>query len=189
MRCSAIGSNVSSLFNTTAFTIPHNKQKITLDWILPDGKNSQLETIPDKHIANFPAPGGNTGAMLVNLPDLEPFYDTHKFLVDLQSGKLFVSLKDKWHPTGLTCRKRNFEMEQLMALIQHASIRLKKKLYRRKEKENTVLTLDPSKAQPPQLPFISNTKSYPTQDKLMSPAMRKNYIKDRAQSAVTHITE
>ena len=40
MRSSAIGSNVSSLFNTTAFTTTHNKQKITLDWILPDGKNS-----------------------------------------------------------------------------------------------------------------------------------------------------
>ena len=40
MRSSAIGSNVSSLFNATTFTTTHNEQKITLDWILPDGKNS-----------------------------------------------------------------------------------------------------------------------------------------------------
>ena len=38
MRSSALGSNVSSLFNTTTFNTTHNKQKVT--WILPDGKNS-----------------------------------------------------------------------------------------------------------------------------------------------------
>ena len=95
MRSSAIGLNAGSLFNATAFTTTHNEQKIMLDWILPDGKNSRLETLTDKHIANFPAPGGNTGAMLVNLPDLEPFYNTHEFLVDLQSGELFVMLQGR----------------------------------------------------------------------------------------------
>ena len=93
MRSSVLGSNVSSLFNTTTFDTTHSDQKITLDWILPDGKNSQLETVRDKHIADFPAPGGSTGAMLVHLPDLEPFYNTSEFLIDLQSGELFVKLK------------------------------------------------------------------------------------------------
>ena len=96
MRTSAIGSNVSSLFNTTALTTTHNEQKITLDWILPDGKNSQLETLTDKNIANFPTPGGNTGTMLVTLPDFEPFYNTCEFLVDLQSEELFVMLQGRW---------------------------------------------------------------------------------------------
>ena len=73
MRSSALGSNISSLFNTTAFNTTHNKQKVTLDWVLPDGKNSQLETLRDKYIVDFLAPGGNTRAMLVYLPDLEPF--------------------------------------------------------------------------------------------------------------------
>ena len=90
MRSSVLGSNVSSLFNTTTFNTTHSNQKVTLDWILPDGKNSQLETLRDKHITDFPAPGGNTRAMLVHLPDLEPFYTTNEFLVDLQSGELFV---------------------------------------------------------------------------------------------------
>ena len=40
MRSSALGSNVSSLFNTTALNNTHNKQKVTLDWILPDSRNS-----------------------------------------------------------------------------------------------------------------------------------------------------
>ena len=128
MRSSALGSNVSSLFNTTTFTTTHSEQKVTLDWILPDGRNSQLETLRDKHITDFPAPGGKTGAMLVYLPDLEPFYNTKEFLVDLQSGELFVKLNGKWHPAGLGCEKSNFEVDSLMALIQHASIRLKNKI-------------------------------------------------------------
>ena len=79
---------------------PHTmNKKITLDWILP---------------------------MLVSLPDLEPFYNTSEFLVDLQSREVFVMLKGKWHPAGLSCRKRNFNVDQLMALIQHTSIKLKK---------------------------------------------------------------
>ena len=187
MRSSAIGSNVSSLFNTTAFNTTNNEHKVTLDWIIPDGRNSRLEILQEKHIMNFPAPGGKMGAMLVYLLDLEPFYDTKEFLIDLQSGELFVKLHNKWHTAGLTCRKHDFEVDQLMVLIQHASIRLKNSLQRN---ENTdVLVLDPTKAKPPPLPFIPDTGNYITHDKLMSPTMRKNYIKDRAQAAVTYITE
>ena len=189
MRSSALGSNVSSLFNTTAFNTTHNKQKVTLDWVLPDGKNSQLEMLRDKHIADFPAPGGNTGAMLVYLPDLEPFYNTNKFLVDLQSGELFVRLRNRWYSAGLMCRKRNFEVDSLMALIQHVSIKLENRIYGRNDKPMAVLTLDPLEAQPPPLPFIPNMANYVTHNKPMSPAMRKNYIKDRAQAAVMYITE
>ena len=39
MRSSALGSNVSSLFNTRAFNTTTSKPKVTLNWILPDGKN------------------------------------------------------------------------------------------------------------------------------------------------------
>ena len=178
---------MTSLFNTTAFNTTSNEHKVTLDWVIPDGRNSHLETLKDKHIMDFPAAGGKTGAMLVYLPDLEPFYSTKEFLVDLQSGELFAKLQNKWHPAGLTCRKWDFEVDQLMALIQHASIRLKNSLYKN---ENTdILVLDPAKAQPPPLPFIPDIGNYITYDKPMSPAMQKNYIKDRAQAAVTYITE
>ena len=103
MRSLAIGSNVSSLFNMTAFNTTNNEHKVTLDWIIPDGRNSRLEILQEKHIMNLPAAGGKTGAMLVHLPDLELFYDTKEFLIDLQSGELFVKLHNKWHAAGLTC--------------------------------------------------------------------------------------
>ena len=138
MRSSALGSNVSSLFNTTTCNTTHSKQNVTLDWILPDGKNSQLETLRDKHIVDFPAPGGNKGAMLVYLLDLEPFYNMKEFLVDLQSGELFVKLNDRWHPAGLTCNQRNFEVDGLMAMIQHVSVRLKNKIYGRKKEQTEI---------------------------------------------------
>ena len=125
---------------------------------------------------DFPAPGGNTGAMLVCLSDLEPFYNMKDFLVDLQSGDLFVRINDRWHPAGLTCRKRNFEVDSLMALIQHASIKLKNKTDGRKEEQTAILTLDPSEAQPPLLPFIPSVTNYMLHNKLMSPAMRKKTI-------------
>ena len=50
------------------------------------------------------------------------------------------------------------------------------------------MTLDPAEAQPLPLPFIPNIANYMLHSKLMSPAMRKNYIKDRTQAAVTYIT-
>ena len=58
MRSSVLGSNISLLFNTTAFDTTHGNQKVTLDWTLPDRKNTQLESLRDKHITDFPAPGG-----------------------------------------------------------------------------------------------------------------------------------
>ena len=80
-------------------------------------------------------------------------------------------------------------MDQLMALMQHTSIKLKNKLYKRDEEETAFLTLDLAKAQPPPLPFIPDIRNYITHDKPMSPTMRKNYIKDRAQAAMTYIIE
>ena len=100
-----------------------------------------------------------------------------------------MKLNDRWRPVGLTCGKRNFEVDSLMALIQHVSIRLKNKIYGRKEEQTAVLTLHPSEAQPLPLPFIPSIANYTLHSKPMSPAMRKNYIKDRAQSAVMYITE
>ena len=99
MRSSTIGSNVSSLLNTTTLTTAQKKQKIMLDWVLPDGKSSQLEMLTNKHIADFPAPGGNTGAMLIKLPDLEPFYNTSKFLVQELWKKYKVAARCKGYPT------------------------------------------------------------------------------------------
>ena len=75
------------------------------------------------------------GTLTLHLLDLEPFYNTSEFLIDLQSGELFVKLQNKWHPAGLTCRKRDFKVDQLMALVQHAT----NNLYKRNENTEYLL--------------------------------------------------
>ena len=49
--------------------------------------------------------------------------------------------------------------------------------------------MDPSEAQPLPLPFIPSIANYTSYNTPMSPAMRKNYIKDRVHVAVMYITE
>ena len=46
-----------------------------------------------------------------------------------------MSLCNKWHPAGLICKKRNFKLDSLMVLIQHAGIKLKNRIYGRKEEQ------------------------------------------------------
>ena len=81
MRSSTLGFNISSLFNTTAFNTTHNEQKVTLDWILLDGKNSQLETLKDRVQAavTYITEYGNTA--LWSLENLAPL---HKLTQHLQ---------------------------------------------------------------------------------------------------------
>ena len=94
-----------------------------------------------------------------------------------------MKLNGKWHPAGLTCEKRNFEVDSLMALIQYASIRLKNKIYGRKEEQTAVLTLDPAEAQPPPLPFIPNLANYTLHSKPMSPPTRKKLHQGQGTSS------
>ena len=66
---------------------------MALEWYVPDGTNRQLVNILDKSVANFKSPGGGMGAILVLLPQLHPLYGMDQFLVDLDTGELFVLVK------------------------------------------------------------------------------------------------
>ena len=59
---------------------------MALEWYIP----VQLVNILDKGVANFKSPGGGMKAMLVLLPQLNPFYRTDQFL---DTGELFVLVK------------------------------------------------------------------------------------------------
>ena len=64
---------------------------LPLGWIVPDGINRTLEEINEKKVANGMLPGGdNAGAMIISLQNLEPYYSTQFFLVDLETGELFA---------------------------------------------------------------------------------------------------
>ena len=189
MRNSAITSNLSSLLNFTTTTAQKTDRPATMDWILPDGLNTKLESVTDKEIADFPAPGTNNGAMIMDIPNIEPYFNTKRFLVDLHTGDMFAATRGSWYRLEVGCRKIGFVTENLATLLEHAGSRLEKQLRPIDKDQTTVLRLDSTKAKAPPIPFIPNAYNYQAHTEAMSPTARKNYIKDRTQVAETYITE
>ena len=189
MRNSAIASNLSSLLNLTTTTTQKPERPATMDWILPDGLNTKLENVTTKEIADFPAPGTSNGAMIVDIPNIEPYFNTRRFLVDLHTGDMFAATKGNWHRLEVGCKKVGFVTENLATLLEHAGSRLEKQLRPVDKDQTTVLRLDSTKAKAPPIPFIPNAYNYEEHTEAMTPTARKNYIKDRTQAAETYITE
>ena len=189
MRNSAIASNLSSLLNFTSTTTQKPDGPATMDWILPDGLNTKLESVTAKEIADFPAPGTSNGAMIVDIPNIEPYFNTRRFLVDLHTGDMFAATHGNWFRLEVGCRKIGFVTENLATLLEHAGSRLEKQLRPTDKNQTAVLHLDPTKAKAPPLPFIPNAYNYEVHTEVMSPMACKNYIKDRTQAAETYIME
>ena len=59
MRSSVLGSNMSSLFNTTTFTTTHSEQKVTLDWDSTRWKEQPTGNIAGQAHHRLPSTGGN----------------------------------------------------------------------------------------------------------------------------------
>ena len=189
MRNSAIASNLSSLLNFTMATAQKPERPATMDWILPDGLNTKLESVTAKKIADFPAPGTSNGAMIVDIPNIEPYFNTKRFLIDLHTGDMFAATRDSWYRLEVGRRKIGFVTENLAILLEHAGSRLEKQLRPIDKDQTAVLRLDPTKVKAPPIPFIPNAYNYELHTEAMSPTARKNYIKDRTQAAETYITE
>ena len=64
---------------------------LPLGWVVPDGTKRTLEEISKKKVVKGVSPGGgNAGDMITSLQNLEPYYVTHFFLVDLEMGEMFA---------------------------------------------------------------------------------------------------
>ena len=81
----------------TNFSLSDGRRNLTgrpllpLGWIVPDGTNRTLEEIKDKKISNDHSPGGGqAGAVVMTLQQLEPYFGTQFFLVDLETGEMFT---------------------------------------------------------------------------------------------------
>ena len=164
---------------------------MALEWYVPDGTNRQLVNILDKSVANFKSPGGGMGAMLVLLPQLHPFYGMDQFLADLDTGELFVLVKAQWRRSGLYCRNNPFELEKLWKSIEHNSAIMKSDI--ETEEQTSVVRIwqetQRRGAQLPSLPLMGDPEIYVRCPDAMPPLARKNYIRDRMQSALTYILE
>ena len=132
LKVSGLGSNFSAYLQPTkdsSTTVhPLERPDMALEWYVLDGTNRQLVNILDKSVANFKSPGGGMGAMLVLLPQLNPFYGTDQFLVDLDTGELFILVKSQWRCSGLYCMNNPFELEKLGKSIKHNSAIMKRDL-------------------------------------------------------------
>ena len=76
--------------------------------MIPDGSNRTIHDIECK-FANFPSPGGGQGAIMLRLPDLQPFFETTRFLIDLDTAEIFALFRRRYVRTGMFCSKEKFD--------------------------------------------------------------------------------
>ena len=164
---------------------------MAMDWFVPDGSNRRIVEIPETRIADFRSPGGGTGAMILTLPHLMLHYQTTKYLVDIDTGELFGWIADQWRRTGLYCSTQPFVIKELTAMTTRCSEALRMDL--EQEQQTSVIQLSSegrqNTTQLPSLPMMPEPDAYVTQPDVMTPQMRRNYVRDRTQAALTYIKE
>ena len=190
----------SSLLNPSSYmsllsvkTLPSQSQPRTMamDWYVPDGTNRRVVEIPERKIADFRSSGGGTGALILTLTHLLLHYNTTKYHIDIDTGEVFGWIANQWHRTGLYCSPQPFVMSELSALTTRCSAALKMDL----EQEQQTSILQPSGTRGgttvilPPLPLMPEPEAYMQQLDAMTPNMRRNYIRDQMQAALTYITE
>ena len=139
------------------------------------------------------SPGGGTGAMLVKLPALQPFYYTEQYLVDLDTGELFAQCHRLWYTTGLTCRSRQFSLNEVDKHIQIESERYRQKLEEEEQTEvvptkqdltqylalQTLIQVKQKTAVLPNLPNLPDPSCFRSFTDVMQLQTRKNFLRDR----------
>ena len=174
-------------------TPPHHTQQrlLAMDWYVPDGSNRRIVEIQQKEIANFHSPGGGTGALILTLTRLLLYYNTTRYLVDIDSGEVFGWVANQWRRTGLYCSSQPFVIGELMAMTTRCSAALQMDM--EQEQQTSVIQLAGGQrtnvTSPPPLPLLPETDVYIQHGDAMSLNMRRNYVRDRTQAALTYISE
>ena len=162
-----------------------------MDWYVPDRTNRRIDDIPEREIADFRSPGGGTGALILTLTGLLLHFNTTKYLVDIDTGEVFGWIANQWRRTGLYCSPQPFVMSELSVLTTRCGAALKMDL--EQEEQTTVLQLPRTRGENtvmlPPLPLMPEPEAYVQQSDAMTPNMRRNYVRDRMQAALTYIRE
>ena len=171
---------------------PQVQQKtMAMDWYLPDGSNRRLVEVQETRIADFRSPGGGTGALVMTLAHLMLQYQTTKYLVDLDTGEMFGWIANQWRQTGLYCSAQPFVLKELTARMTRCSEALRMDL--EQEQQTRVIQLSKEGGQVntplPSLPMMPDPEAYINQPDAMTPQMRRNYVRDRTQAALTYLKE
>ena len=159
--------------------------------VCPGWHKQTASDILDKSVANFKFSRRRNGSNVSVVTAINPFYGMDQFLVDLDTGGLFVSIKTQWRRSGLYCMNNPFKLEKLWKSIEHNCAIMKCDLER--EDQTPVVRLQRTTqrggVQLPSLPLMGDPKIYVLYPDAMPPLTRKNYVRDRTQSALTYILE
>ena len=113
-------SNIQTNFSLSASEKNVTRRPVLpLGWVIPDGTNRTLEEIKDRKISNDHSPGGGqAGAVVITLQQLEPYFSTPFFLVDLETGEMFAYIQQQWRRTGLNCSDKPFGINDLIQKVE-----------------------------------------------------------------------
>ena len=114
-----------------------------------------------------------------------------RYLVDIDTGEVFGWIADQWRRTGLYCASQPFVISELTAMTTRCSAALQIDVEQEQQtrviqltgvgKANTILL--------PPLPLLPEPDAYVQHEDAMSLNMRRNYVRDRTQAALTYISE
>ena len=164
---------------------------MAMDWYVPEGTNRRVVEIPKRKIVDFRSLGGGTGALILTLTHLLLHYNMTKYLVDIDTGEVFSWIANQWRRTGLYCSPQPFIMSELTALTTLCCAALKMDL--EQEQQTSVIQLSRVRGDSivilPPLPLMPEPDAYVQQLDAMTPNVRRNYVRDGTQAALTYITE
>ena len=190
----------TSLLNPSSYlslpsvkTSPHQTQQrlMAMDWYVTDGSNRRIVEVPEKKIADFHSPGGGTGVLILTLTRLLLHYNTTRYLIDIDTGEVFGWIADQWRRTGLYCSSQPFVISELTAMTTRCSAALQIDV--EQEQQTRVIQLagagKTNTIPLPPLPLLPEPDVYVQHEDAMSLNMRRNYVRDRTQAALTYISE
>ena len=183
-------SNMQTDFSVTTHNSAPCQVKSPLRWIVPDGTNHKLEEITDKKKADGTPGGGSSGAMVITLPRIEPYFGTQFFMVDIDTGELFALIQQQWRRTKLSCAEQPFVITQLMEKVERMGQIMQAELEAEQQTPVMLLQRTPGHFEvPPPLPTMDDPEVYVTQQDVMDTNMRKNYVRDHMRAALIYISE
>ena len=161
-----------SLPSVSVKTSPQTQlASLAMDWYVPDGSNHRLIELPEKKIADFKSPGGGMGAFIITLTHLLLYFNTTRYLVNLDTGELFGWISHEWHRTGLYCLTQPFIISELTALTTRCSDALQMDLEQEQQTSVVQLAGRPNTIQLPPLPLMPEPEAYMQQIDVMKPDM------------------
>ena len=109
----------------------------------------------------------------------------------METGELFGWISNQWRRTGLYCSTQPFVLDELNAMTTRCSAVLRMDLEQEQQTRVVQLSGDARQGtvQLPPLPLMPEPEAYVIQADVMTLQMRRNYVRDRTQAALTYIKE